>query len=84
MAGITDRNTNPKKSRNGTVAGVDILSTPISTTSERATPGPSGVKVSDASDTDDYEMEVTDEFVSHPWLLFPESHFSFPVPGPIR
>ena len=84
MAGITDRNTNPKKSRNGTVAGVDILSTPISTTSEPATPGPSGVKVSDASDTDDYEMEVTDEFVSHPWLLFPESHFSFPVPGPIR
>lgn len=66
MAGITDRKANPKKSKTGTVAGIDVLSTPISTASEPPTPGPSGVKVSDPSNTDDYEMEVTDELVPRP------------------
>lgn len=66
MAGITDRKANPKKSKTRTEAAIDILSTPVSKTSEPPTPGPSGVKMSDPSDTDDYEMEVTDEFVSHP------------------
>jgi len=71
MAGITDRKANPKKSKNETVAGLDFLSTPASTVSEPPTPGPSGVKVSDASDSDDYEMDVTDELVSHPCPLSP-------------
>lgn len=62
MAGITDRKANPKKSKNETVASLDFLSTPISAASE---PGESRVKVSDPSDTDDFEMDVTDELVFH-------------------
>jgi hypothetical protein len=62
MAGITDRKANPKKSKNETVASLDFLST----VSEPPTPGPSRVKVSDPSDTDDYEMDVTDELVLRP------------------
>ena len=61
MAGITERKANPKKSRNQAVASLDFLSTPVSMTSEPPTPGPSTVKVSDPSDTDDHEMDITDE-----------------------
>lgn len=63
MAGITDRKANRKKSKNKKVANLDFLSTPIL---DPLTPGPSGVKVSDPSDTDDFEMDVTDELVLHP------------------
>lgn len=66
MAGITDRKANPKKPKNETESGLDFLSTPVSTVSEPPTPGPSGVKVSDPSDSDDYEMDVTDELAFHP------------------
>lgn len=66
MAGITDRKASPKKFKKETVASLDFLSTPVSTASEPPTPGPSRVKVSDASDTDDCEMDVTDELVFHP------------------
>lgn len=69
MAGITDRKANPKKSKNQTVDSLGFLSTPVSTASEPPTPGPSEVKISDPSDTDDYEMGITDELVSHPCLL---------------
>ena len=65
MAGITERKANPKKSRNQPVVGLDFLSTPAPTISEPSTPGPSTVKVSNPSNTDDYEMDVTDEFVCH-------------------
>jgi len=75
MAGITERKANPKKSRNQSVADLDFLSTPGPTTSEPSTPGPSRVKVSNPSDTDDYEMDVTDELVCYPWFL--------PAPNPI-
>ena len=69
MAGITERKANPKKSRNQPAAGLDFLSTPTPTISEPPTPGPSRTKVSDPSDTDDYEMDVTDELVCHRWFL---------------
>lgn len=65
VAGITERKANPKKQKKQTVVNLDFLSTPLSTVSEPATPGPSTVKVSDPSDTDDYEMDVTDELVPH-------------------
>lgn len=64
MAGITERKTNLKKPRNQTVANLDFLSASASTSSEPPTPGPSIVKVSDPSDTDDHEMDTTDESVS--------------------
>ena len=85
MAGITERKANPKKAKNQPVAGLDFLSTPASKTSEPPTPGPSRVKASDPSDTDDYEMDVTDELVCH--LLVPsgpESHSLFPAQSPTR
>lgn len=63
MAGITERKANPKKPRNQTAVDLDFLSTPGSMTSEPPTPGPSTVKVSDHSDTDDHEMDTTDELV---------------------
>ena len=85
MAGITERKTNPKKSRSQAVAGLDFLSTPTPTTSEPPTPGPSRVKVSDPSDTDDYEMDMTDELVSHPWLVSSGIPFYFlPAQSPTR
>ena len=77
MAGITERKANPKKSRNQTVAGLDFLSTPTSTTSEPPTPGPSRAKIPDPSDTDDHEMDTTDELVCHPPLSYSESHYLF-------
>ena len=77
MAGITDRKTNPKKSKNEIVANLDLLSTPISMASEPPTPGPSRVKVSDLSDTDDYEMDVTDELVFYPSLFSSSIPFLF-------
>ena len=65
VAGITERKVNPKKPRDRTFASLDFLSTSVSTTSEHPTPGPSTVKVSDPSDTDDHEMDTTDESVRH-------------------
>ena len=75
MAGITERKANPKKSRNQSAAGLDFLSTSASTTSEPPTPGPSRAEVSNPSDTDDYEMDVTDELVCHRRFLL--------VPNPV-
>jgi hypothetical protein len=69
MAGITDRKATPKKARSQTLPGLDFLSTPASTTSESPTPGPSKVKLSDPSDTDDYEMVITDELVFYLWFI---------------
>ena len=67
VAGITERKTNPKKPRNQTVVSLDFLST----SSEPPTPGPSTVKASNPSDTDDHEMDTTDELVWHvtPFIL---------------
>ena len=65
VAGITERKANPKKPRNQTSAALDLLLTPGSIASEPPTPGPSTAKASDPSDTDDYEMDVTDELVRH-------------------
>jgi len=66
VAGITERKANPKKPRNQTVASLDFLSAPTSTVSEPPTPGPSTAKVSDPSDTDDHEMDITDDSKSDP------------------
>ncbi|KAF9784517.1 DNA repair protein endonuclease SAE2/CtIP C-terminus-domain-containing protein [Thelephora terrestris] len=66
MAGITERKTNPKKPKKQTSAGLDLLSTPGSIPSEPPTPGPSTAKAFDPSDTDDYEMDVTDDSKSDP------------------
>lgn len=71
VAGITERKGNPKKSRNQIAANLDFLSTPGPAASEPSTPGPSTVKISDPSDTDDHEMDITDESVRHaaPFIL---------------
>jgi hypothetical protein len=71
VAGITERKVNPKKPRNQTIASLDFLSTPLLPVSEPPTPGPSTMKASDPSDTDDHEMDTTDESVRHtvPFIL---------------
>ena len=66
MARITDGEANQKKSKERDSGRTRFLTTPVSMVSEPSTPGPSGVKVSDPSDSGDYEMDVTYELVFHP------------------
>ena len=83
VAGITERKATPKKPRNQTAADLSFLSIPTPAVSEPPTPGPSGVKASDPSDTDDYEMEVTDELVLNYDFFSSSNLFSlFLVPSP--
>ena len=83
-AGMAERKANSKKSRNHTVATLDPPSKPVLTVLEPSIRGPSTSKASDPSDTDDYEMDITDELVRCGTPLVLSLILFFLAPSPIR